>query len=75
MESFKIRTKIKNNHKLEIENLPFENGQEVEVIITLEAKDSINDIMKFEESSGALDFLNDAREDIYTVNDLKVKYK
>ena len=75
MESFKIRTKIKKNHKLEIDNLPFENGQEVEVIITLEAKDSINDIMKFEESSGALDFLNDAREDIYTVNDLKVKYK
>lgn len=75
METFKIRTKIKNNHKLEIENLPFENGQEVEVIITLDANDSINEIMKFEESSGALDFLNDAREDIYTDNDLKVKYK
>ena len=75
METFKIRTKIKKNHKLEIDNLPFENGQEVEVIITLDAKDSINEIMKFEESSGALDFLNDAREDIYTVNDLKVKYK
>ncbi len=75
METFKIRTKIKNNHKLEIENLPFENGQEVEVVITFDAKDSINEIMKFEESSGALDFLNDAREDIYTVNDLKVKYK
>ena len=75
METFKIRTKIKKNHKLEIDNLPFENGQEVDVIITFYAKDSINEIMKFEESSGALDFLNDAREDIYTVNDLKVKYK
>lgn len=75
METFKIRTKIKKNHKLEIDNLPFENGQEVEVVITSDAKDSINEIMKFEESSGALDFLNDEREDIYTVNDLKVKYK
>lgn len=75
METFKIRTKIKKNHKLEIDNLPFENGQEVEVVITFDSKDSINEIMKFEESNGALDFLNDAREDIYTVNDLKVKYK
>ncbi len=75
METFKIRTKIKKNHKLEIDNLPFENGQEVEVVITFDSKDSINEIMKFEESNGALDFLNDEREDIYTVNDLKVKYK
>ena len=75
METFKIKTKIKNNHKLEIENLPFENGQEVEVFITSKEDISINEIMKFEESSGAFDFLNDEREDIYTVNDLKVKYK
>ena len=75
METIKVKTKIKKNHKLEIENLPFENGQEVEVVITSNTTDSINEIMKFEESSGALDFLNDEREDIYTVNDLKVKYK
>jgi len=75
METFKIKAKIKKDHKLEIENLPFENGQEVEVFITSDAKDSIHEIMKFEESSGAFDFLNDEREDIYTVNDLKVKYK
>jgi hypothetical protein len=75
METFKIKTKIIKDHKLEIGNLPFENGQEVEVVITSGVKDSIYEIMKFEENSGALDFLNDEREDIYTVNDLKIKYK
>lgn len=75
METFKIKTKIKKNNRLEIENLPFETGQEVEVVITSDIKDSIHEIMKFEESSGAFDFLNDEREDIYTLNDLKVKYK
>jgi hypothetical protein len=47
METIKIKTKIKKNHKLEIENLPFENGQEVEVVITSNIKDSIDVIMKF----------------------------
>ena len=75
METIKIRTKIKKDHKLEIGNLPFENGQEVEVIITSGVNDSINEIMKFEESTGSFDFLNDKGEDIYTVKDLKVKYK
>jgi len=75
METFKIKAKIKKDHRLEIENLPFENGQEVEVVITSDVKDSMYEIMKFEESSWAFDFLNDEREDIYTVNDLKVKYK
>jgi hypothetical protein len=75
METFKIKTKIKKDHKLEIENLPFENGQEIEVFITSDFKDTIHEIMKFEESSGAFDFLNDIREYSYTVNDLKVKYK
>jgi hypothetical protein len=75
METIKLRTKIKKDHKLEIGNLPFENGQEVEVIITSGVSESINDIMKFEESTGSFDFLNDKREDIYTVKDLKVKYK
>ena len=32
-------------------------------------------MMKLEDRGGAFDFLNDEREDIYTVNVLKVKYK
>ncbi len=34
METYKIRTRIKENHKLMIEDLPFEKGEEVEVMIT-----------------------------------------
>lgn len=33
------------------------------------------DLMKLAENSGAFDFLLDERENIYTVEDLKVKYK
>jgi len=33
----------------------------------------IEGLMKLAEQSGALDFLNDPREDIYTVKDLKVR--
>ncbi len=32
------------------------------------------DLMYLAEKSGAFDFLNEEGEDIYTVNDLKVKY-
>ncbi len=35
----------------------------------------VEGIMKLQEQSGAFDFLDDPREDIYTVNDLKVRYK
>ena len=34
METYKIRTKIKDNHRLMIKNLPFETGEEVKVTIT-----------------------------------------
>ena len=33
------------------------------------------DLMRLAENSGAFDFLNDEGEDIYTSDDLKVKYK
>lgn len=33
------------------------------------------DLMRLAETNGALDFLHDERENIYTANDLKVKYK
>ncbi|MFZ1320856.1 MAG: hypothetical protein WAT71_04810 [Ignavibacteria bacterium] len=39
MEVFKTKTKIKKDHKIEIENLPFENGEEVEVQITSPLKE------------------------------------
>ena len=75
MEKFKVKTIIKKNHKIELENVPFENGEEVIVSVSKNPDISTEDIMKLEDSGGAFDFLNDEREDIYTVNDLKVKYK
>lgn len=35
----------------------------------------IEGIMKLEDESGAYDFLKDPNEDLYSVSDLKVKYK
>ncbi|MEO8447218.1 MAG: hypothetical protein ABI528_06960 [bacterium] len=74
METYKIRTKIKEDHKLTIENLPFEKGEEVEVMIIQKSDISTLDIMKLAEKGGAFDFLNDERENIYTLKDLKIKY-
>lgn len=35
----------------------------------------IEALMRLAETGGALDFLNDPREDIYSLEDLKVRYK
>ncbi|MBC8230842.1 hypothetical protein H8E77_14930 [bacterium] len=35
----------------------------------------IEGLMMLEETSGAFDFLKDEKEDIYTVDDLKVRYR
>jgi len=72
METYKIRTKIKENHKILIENLPFEKGEEVEITITQKTDISTEDIMKLQDKGSAFDFQNDEREDIYSVKDLKV---
>jgi len=34
MNTYKTKTIIKRNHKIEIENLPFDDGEEVEIIIS-----------------------------------------
>ncbi len=48
--------------------------EEVELTI-IETDLSVDGIMKLEDESGAYDFLKDPREDIYSVSDLKVRYK
>ncbi len=75
MDTIKIKTRVNQDHRIEIENLPFEKGAEVEVTISQSTDIPVKEIMKLEESGTAFDFLNDEREDIYTVNDLIVKYK
>jgi len=44
-------------------------------IIEKEEDISAKDLMKLSEKGGAFDFLNDVGEDIYTIDDLKVKYR
>jgi len=35
MDTFKTKSKVKNNHKVHIENVPFDDGQEVDIIISV----------------------------------------
>ncbi len=42
METFKTKAIIKKNHKIELENVPFANGDEVEIEVTLKEKNSNN---------------------------------
>ncbi len=44
-------------------------------LIETEEDISTNELMKLTEKSGSFDFLNDKKEDLYSINDLKVKYK
>ncbi len=53
-----------------------ENARKIEEVIIKEIEFlTTNEIMKMQLDSGAFDFLFDEKEDIYTVNDLKIKYK
>jgi len=44
-------------------------------LIETEEDISTNELMKLTEKNGSFDFLNDKKEDLYSINDLKVKYK
>lgn len=50
METFKTKTKVKKNHKVHIDDVPFDDGQEVEIIISVSNKnehyDSLKDSLK-----------------------------
>ena len=43
METFKTVTTVKKNHKIEIENVPFENGMDVEIEVSLNNKNKKNE--------------------------------
>lgn len=40
-----------------------------------ETAPSDDDLMRLAETGGAFDFLHDEREDVYTVEDLRVRYR
>ena len=52
-----------------------EIAEKVEPIEIEEIDFQTEDLMRLAENGGALDFLSDEREDVYSVDDLKVKYK
>lgn len=35
METYKTKTKVKKNHKVHIDDVPFDDGQEVEITISI----------------------------------------
>lgn len=45
METFKTETVIKKNHKLEINNLPFQDGDKVEVMIKKKSDEKGDDYL------------------------------
>ena len=81
----KIKTKAKyeNGHLIPQEDIGISEGSDVEIIIL--SKEDISyeddeasldeDILKLTANNPAFDFLNDPREDGYTLDDLKVRYK
>ena len=82
-KKIKTKAKYKNGHLIPQEDIGISEGSDVEIIIL--SKEPISyedneanlteDIMKLAENDPAFDFLNDPREDGYTLDDLKVRYK
>jgi len=52
-------------------------AEKVDKINIIEKEEDIStvELMKLTEKGGSFDFLNDEREDIYSIDDLKVKYR
>ncbi|MCY7348561.1 MAG: hypothetical protein LH614_20420 [Pyrinomonadaceae bacterium] len=74
-----IQTKIYGENQIIIASQDFERLIEIArkvVPVEIEETDfDSRDLMKLSEMSGALDFLHDDDEDVYTADDLKVRYK
>ncbi len=69
-KEFKLREKVSVKSPKEV-IITFLEPIETEA---MESELSSTEIHKMVEEGGALDFLNDKREDIYTDGDLKLKY-
>lgn len=46
METYKTKIKVKNNHKVLINDVPFEDGQEVEISISLKDGNDNSEMLK-----------------------------
>ena len=75
---YKTRAKYKDGALIPFEVLDLTNDMEVEIIILEDSSEGTiktEDLMKLAESNESLDFLNDPKEDIYNLDDLKERFK
>ena len=75
---YKTRAKYKDGTLIPLEVLDLTNDMEVEIIILEDSSEGTiktEDLMKLAESNESLDFLNNPKEDIYNLDDLKEKFK
>lgn len=73
---YKTRAKYKDGRLIPLEELDLANDMEVEIIIIEDTEGSIktDDLMKLAEKNESFDFLNNPKEDIYTLDDLKERF-
>ena len=75
---YKTRAKYKDGALIPLEVLDLTNDMEVEIIILEDSSEGAiktADLMKLAENDESLDFLNDPKEDIYNLDDLKEKFE
>ena len=46
METFKTKVKVKKNHKVHIDDVPFDDGQEVDIVISVSNENEHCDKLK-----------------------------
>lgn len=67
METYKIETTIKENHKIEIDNLPFPEGESVEVTISKKITSNGKDYLMIGEPVTYIDPFEPVSEDDWDV--------
>ena len=77
---FKTRAKFENGLFKPSKPVNLSSGEEVELIVIREvnvAEEDISDsdLMELANKNPSFDFLKDEEEDIYSINDLKKRYK
>ena len=75
---YKTRAKYKDGTLIPLEVLDLTNDMVVEIVILEDSSEGTiktEDLMKLAESNESLDFLNNPKEDIYNLDDLKEKFK
>lgn len=75
-KKIKTRAKYKDGRLIPLEKLDLPNNMEVEIIIIEDIEGSIktDDLMKLTEKNESFEFLNNPKENIYSLDDLKERF-